>query len=147
MSYRPHQTSVRIVNVGNPLISLSSGLEASEVDRYVVNPGQACAYMIGQLTILELRERARRALGGRVSLQAFHNAVLTAGTLPLDMLEREVDAYIRAALQSRPDSGNWPVARCYVRSYTGRLYTSEESSVPPFARRARALALSSWSSC
>ena len=79
--------------------AIAYGIEASEVDRYVVNPGQACAYMIGQLKLVELRERARRALGDRFSLPQFHNAVLTAGTLPLDMLEREVEAYIRAALQ------------------------------------------------
>ena len=79
--------------------AIAYGIEPSEVERYVVNPGQACAYMIGQLRLVELRERARRALGDRFSLQAFHDAVLTAGTLPLDMLEREVDAYIRAALQ------------------------------------------------
>ncbi|OFW00659.1 MAG: hypothetical protein A3I61_12470 [Acidobacteria bacterium RIFCSPLOWO2_02_FULL_68_18] len=77
--------------------AIAYGIEASEVDRYVVNPGQACAYMIGQLEIVELRERARRALGDRFSLTGFHNAVLGAGTLPLDMLERQVDAYIRAA--------------------------------------------------
>jgi uncharacterized protein (DUF885 family) len=80
--------------------AIAYGIEPSEVDRYVVNPGQACAYMIGQLRLIELRERARAALGDRFSLQGFHTAVLTAGTLPLDMLEREVDAFIRAALQS-----------------------------------------------
>jgi uncharacterized protein (DUF885 family) len=77
--------------------AIAYGIEPSEVERYVVNPGQACAYMIGQLRLIELREKTRAALGDRLSLQAFHNAVLTAGTLPLDMLEREIDAYIRAA--------------------------------------------------
>jgi uncharacterized protein (DUF885 family) len=74
--------------------AIAYGIEPSEVDRYVVNPGQACAYMIGQLRLIDLREKARRALGDRFSLQEFHNAVLTAGTLPLDMLEREMDAYL-----------------------------------------------------
>jgi uncharacterized protein (DUF885 family) len=74
--------------------AIAYGIEASEVDRYVVNPGQACAYMIGQLQLIELREKTRRALGARFSVQDFHDAVLGAGTLPLGMLEREVDAYI-----------------------------------------------------
>jgi uncharacterized protein (DUF885 family) len=77
--------------------AIAYGIEPSEVDRYVVNPGQACAYMIGQLRLLELREKARRALGDRFSLREFHDAVLTAGTVPLDMLGREVDAYIEGA--------------------------------------------------
>lgn len=77
--------------------AIAYGIEASEVERYVVNPGQACAYMIGQIKILELRDKARSALGSRFSAKAFHNAVLAAGTVPLGMLEREVDAYIQSA--------------------------------------------------
>ena len=77
--------------------AIDYGIEPSEVDRYVVNPGQACAYMIGQLKIVELREKARAALGSRFSLQAFHNVVLGAGTVPLQILESEVDGYIRSA--------------------------------------------------
>ncbi|MBI2189596.1 MAG: DUF885 domain-containing protein [Acidobacteria bacterium] len=77
--------------------AIAYGIEPSEVDRYVVNPGQACAYMIGQLKLVELLEKTRRAFGDRFSVQAFHNAVLAAGTLPLDMLEREVDKYIDAS--------------------------------------------------
>jgi uncharacterized protein (DUF885 family) len=63
----------------------------------VVNPGQACSYKIGQLKILELRERAQRALGERYSPKEFHRAVLATGTVPLELLEREVDAYIARA--------------------------------------------------
>ena len=77
--------------------AIDYGIEASEIDRYVVNPGQACAYMIGQLKIVELRDKAQKALGSRFSPQAFHNAVLMTGTVPLPILERQVDAYIRAA--------------------------------------------------
>jgi uncharacterized protein (DUF885 family) len=77
--------------------AIDYGIEASEVERYVVNPGQACAYKIGQLKILELRDRAKAALKGRFSERAFHNAVLSPGAVPLDLLEREVDRYIRAA--------------------------------------------------
>lgn len=77
--------------------AIDYGIEASEIERYVVNPGQACAYMLGQLKIMELRDRARSALGSRFSAKAFHNVVLGAGTVPLGVLEREVDAYIKAA--------------------------------------------------
>jgi uncharacterized protein (DUF885 family) len=77
--------------------AIDYGLEPSEIDRYVVNPGQACAYMIGQLRILELRDRAREQLGSKFSLRDFHSVVLNAGTTPLTVLESEVDRYIRAA--------------------------------------------------
>jgi uncharacterized protein (DUF885 family) len=70
------------------------GIEASEVERYAVYPGQACSYMIGQLKIVELREKARKALGDKFSLREFHNVVLNTGTVPLEILERQVDAYI-----------------------------------------------------
>lgn len=72
------------------------GIEASEIERYVVNPGQACAYMIGQLKLVELRDKARAALGARFDPKAFHNAVLTMGTAPLTMIEEQVDRYIAA---------------------------------------------------
>jgi uncharacterized protein (DUF885 family) len=75
------------------------GIEASEVERYVVFPGQACSYMIGELKILELRDHAKKVLGDRFSLQAFHDAVLNTGTVPLDVLERQVDAYISGGRQ------------------------------------------------
>ena len=52
--------------------------------------------MIGQLKIVELRDKAQKALGSRFSPKAFHNAVLMTGTVPLPLLERQVDAYIRA---------------------------------------------------
>jgi uncharacterized protein (DUF885 family) len=65
-----------------------------EVERYITNPGQATSYKIGQLKILELRERARRQLGGDFDIRDFHEVVLGSGALPLDVLEAEVDAYI-----------------------------------------------------
>jgi uncharacterized protein (DUF885 family) len=51
--------------------------------------------MIGQLKIIELREKSRAALGDRFNIRDYHNHVLLAGTLPLDQLERRIDAYIR----------------------------------------------------
>jgi uncharacterized protein (DUF885 family) len=73
---------------------IAFGIEASEVERYVVYPGQACAYMIGQLEIAKLRERARAVLGDRFSIREFHGAVLNAGVVPLEILGQAVDAYI-----------------------------------------------------
>ena len=72
------------------------GIERSEVERYVVFPGQACSYMMGELKILELRERTRKALGSKFSIYEFHDAVLRAGTVPLDMLEQQVAEYVKA---------------------------------------------------
>ena len=74
--------------------AIDYGIEASEVERYVVWPGQATSYMIGQLKILELRERARARMKGRFSERAFHNAVLGAGAVPLEMLEEQVNRFI-----------------------------------------------------
>ncbi len=76
--------------------AIDYGVEPSEIDRYVVNPGQACAYMIGQLKILELRDRARQQLGKKFSLRDFHSVVLDTGSVPLTILESEVDRYIGA---------------------------------------------------
>lgn len=74
--------------------AIDYGIEPSEVERYVVNPGQACSYKIGQLEIFRLRDKAQTALGQRFSIKEFHNVVLSAGSVPLTVLEREVDAYI-----------------------------------------------------
>ncbi len=73
------------------------GIEASEVERYTIFPGQACSYMIGELKIIELREKAKKALGDKFSLREYHNVVLKTGTVPLELLERQVDGYISAA--------------------------------------------------
>jgi len=66
--------------------AIDYGLPATEVERYIVWPGQACAYMLGQLRLLEIRERARTTLADRFSLNAFHDVVLGNGTLPLDVV-------------------------------------------------------------
>jgi uncharacterized protein (DUF885 family) len=68
----------------------------SEVERYMALPGQACAYKIGQLKILELREKARSALGEKFDLKAFHAVVLENGAVPLTVLERLVQDWIAA---------------------------------------------------
>jgi uncharacterized protein (DUF885 family) len=76
--------------------AIDYGIKASEVERYVVWPGQACSYKIGMLKILELRAKAKAALGDKFSLKEFHNVVLRAGNVPLAVLEQVIDDYIAA---------------------------------------------------
>ena len=66
----------------------------SEVERYMAMPGQACAYKVGELKILELRAKAQAALGGRFSLKDFHTVILENGGVPLTLLEQLVDEWI-----------------------------------------------------
>jgi uncharacterized protein (DUF885 family) len=66
----------------------------SETDRYIAYPGQALSYKIGQLKILELRERAKTQLGDKFDIKAFHDEILNGGALPLDVLETRTDAWI-----------------------------------------------------
>jgi uncharacterized protein (DUF885 family) len=66
----------------------------NEVDRYIGTPGQALAYKIGQLKISELRARAKSTLGDKFDLRDFDDAVLETGSVPLDALERHIDAWI-----------------------------------------------------
>ncbi len=69
---------------------------ATEVERYCVWPGQACAYMLGKLTILRLRDKAKAALGPKFDIREFHDAILTCGAVPLTVLATVVDRYIAA---------------------------------------------------
>jgi uncharacterized protein (DUF885 family) len=64
----------------------------------MVWPGQALAYKVGELTILDLRAKARERLGARFDIRAFHDVVLAEGNLPLSMLRQRVDGWIDAQL-------------------------------------------------
>jgi uncharacterized protein (DUF885 family) len=68
----------------------------TEIERYCVEPGQACAYMLGKLTFLRLRDKAKTALGAKFDIHQFHDAVLLGGAVPLTVLETVVDNYIAA---------------------------------------------------
>jgi uncharacterized protein (DUF885 family) len=72
-------------------------LANQEIERYAVWPGQACSYMVGKVTILGLRDKARAALGPAFDIKQFHDAVLLAGAMPLTVLPSAVDNYIAGA--------------------------------------------------
>ncbi len=69
----------------------------AKIESYIVLPGQATAYKIGMMKILELREKAKVALGDKFKLAEFHDVILKNGAVPLDILERLVDRYIERA--------------------------------------------------
>jgi uncharacterized protein (DUF885 family) len=74
----------------------------TEVDRYIAWPGQALAYKLGQMKIVELRQRARDTLGNKFDLRGFHDAVLADGPLPLEVLETRINTWISS--QKSPGS-------------------------------------------
>jgi len=67
----------------------------AEIERYIVAPGQACAYKVGMLKIQELRARAQRQLGAKFDLRAFHDVILKNGALPLEILEEQVNGWLQ----------------------------------------------------
>jgi uncharacterized protein (DUF885 family) len=73
-----------------------------EVERYVVSPGQATAYKVGQLAILDMRHKAQAALGSRFDLREFHDVLLMNGAMPLELLVQTVQRWVDRQLQSRP---------------------------------------------
>jgi len=74
---------------------INDALAQTEADRYIAWPGQALAYKMGQLTILKLRDEAKKQLGGKFNLKAFHDEILNGGAMPLDLLQERIEAWIK----------------------------------------------------
>ena len=91
-----HWTRQQMVDFFHDHSGMDETTIQTEVDRYIAWPGQALAYKIGQLKILELRDRAKKALGEKFDLRAFHDEVLGSGALPLDVLSDRIDGWIAA---------------------------------------------------
>jgi uncharacterized protein (DUF885 family) len=91
-----HWTRQQMVDYFHDHSGLDETNIQSEVDRYIAWPGQALGYKMGQLKILELRDRAKTALGPRFDLRAFHDVILSSGALPLDVLDTQVNTWIAA---------------------------------------------------
>lgn len=77
--------------------ALSVTETTQEVDRYIVNPGQALGYKVGQLTIKRLRRESEQALGTRFNIKAFHAQVLDTGSLPMDVLEAKIKNWLKTS--------------------------------------------------
>jgi uncharacterized protein (DUF885 family) len=86
----------RAVDYMEGAVGLARGAVESEIDRYCVWPGQACGYKIGHLEIVRLRAAAQAKLGARFDLHGFHDAVLKGGAMPLEVLARVVDDWMRS---------------------------------------------------
>jgi uncharacterized protein (DUF885 family) len=91
-----HWTRQQMVDYFHDHTAMDDTNIQAEVDRYIAWPGQALGYKMGQLKILELRDRAKTALGPRFDIKGFHDEVLDSGALPMDVLEQRVDAWIAA---------------------------------------------------
>ncbi|UWZ84093.1 DUF885 domain-containing protein [Occallatibacter riparius] len=89
-----HWTRQEMVDYFHAHSSLDEPTVQSEVDRYIAWPGQALAYKIGQMTILELRDKAKAELGSKFDIRAFHDQVVDSGAMPMDMLVTKIEAWI-----------------------------------------------------
>jgi uncharacterized protein (DUF885 family) len=97
---REHWTRDQVVQFFRAHSSNNEAMIQSETDRYIAWPAQALAYKVGQLTILRMREKARQQLGARFSLSAFHDEVIGAGALPMDVFVQRMNEWIaRTAAQ------------------------------------------------
>jgi uncharacterized protein (DUF885 family) len=84
---------------------MTTGEVVTEIERYIVMPGQACAYKIGMMKILELREKAKKKLGSQFDLKEFHNVVLQNGAVPLNILEEIIDEFINITHGKKSNKG------------------------------------------
>lgn len=89
-----HWTRQQMVDYFHKYTAMDEPNINTEVDRYIAWPGQALAYKVGQMTILRLRERAKQQLGDKFDLRAFHDELLGAAALPMDVLEERMNAWI-----------------------------------------------------
>jgi uncharacterized protein (DUF885 family) len=94
-----HWTRQQMVDYFHDHSSLDETNIQSEVDRYIAWPAQALGYKMGQLKLLELRDKAKTGLGSKFDLKAFHDQVLDSGALPMDVLEQRVNAWIATQKQ------------------------------------------------
>ena len=91
-----HWTRQQMVDFFHDHSAIDETNVQAEVDRYIAWPAQALGYKMGQLKILELRARAKTTLGAKFDLKAFHDVVVGAGALPMDLLEQRVDVWIQS---------------------------------------------------
>jgi uncharacterized protein (DUF885 family) len=91
-----HWTRQQMVDFFHAHTAMDDQNIETEVDRYIAWPAQALSYKMGQMKILELRERTQKKLGAKFDLRAFHDAVLDQGPLPLDILETKINEWITA---------------------------------------------------
>jgi uncharacterized protein (DUF885 family) len=89
-----HWTRQQMVDYFHEHSAIDETEVQSEVDRYIAWPSQALAYKIGQLEILALRDRAKKELGAKFDIRAFHDQVIDSGALPLDVLDERITAWI-----------------------------------------------------
>ena len=89
-----HWTRQQMIDYFHEHSAIDEPTIQSETDRYIAWPAQALGYKMGQLKFLELRQRAQTALGSKFDLKSFHDEVLDSGALPMDILEKQVDAWI-----------------------------------------------------
>jgi uncharacterized protein (DUF885 family) len=89
-----HWTRQQMVDFFHDHSSIAEPEVQSEVDRYIAWPTQALAYKVGQLKILELRDRAKKALGDKFDIRGFHDQVIDSGAMPLDLLDERISAWI-----------------------------------------------------
>jgi uncharacterized protein (DUF885 family) len=102
--HREHWTRQQAIDYMVKNTGMKESEVVTEIERYIVNPGQACAYKVGQLELIALRERARQELGSRFDIRRFHDVVLGNGALPLSLLEQVVNQWIQDELK-RPAPG------------------------------------------
>ena len=89
-----HWTRQQMVDFFHEHTAMDEQNIQSEVDRYIAWPGQALAYKLGQMKILSLREQAKKELGPKFDIRAYHDEVLGAGALPLDVLHARIESWI-----------------------------------------------------